>query len=438
MKKRTLNIKKLFTILVVLLPILDIYAFPLQASIGIGDFLFLLCFPIFLFGLKGKMERNPYIIYVIAFYCLSLFSILVLQYSSFSISKIILRMFRDLFYVVIGIIFSSSCLDKDYFKKLYEKLALINCLCIYIQSFFYYFMKKAFFLIIPNQILLGNTASNLIIESRIEHAGYGNFMPSSVFLERGDFAWYILPYIVLCLFDGNDKKYGRAIFATIALGLTTSASGLIGLVCVWGFCLIKFLLHWKKKRKDINFFTIGGIAGAGCAAILLAYTNVGIRIYYRVKEVLDGIDGMRLSSGYMRVLKGFELYSDLPLPYQIFGVGAGNLESFARTHSELLVKYNEVGMLEYMSGMSYILVSGGIFSLLLFLFVMWHFYRNGNELAKAMVLLTVVTLCISSFYASPFYVIYLVFICFWQRKRIGAVNFIKGEKKIGYSGQLCK
>lgn len=435
-RKNTLNIKKLFTILVVWLPILDIYAFPLQSSIGIGDFLFLLLLPVFLFCLKGKTEHNRYIIYIGIFYCISFFSLMVLQHRIFPVSKIMFRMLRDLFYVMIGIVFSQAYLEQKYFIEIYKKSVWINCLCVCIQSFLFYGMKIVFFPIIPNQMLLGGTISDLIIKNRVEKAVYGNFMPSSFFLERGDFAWYVLPCVVLYLYGAKDKKYGKALLVSGVIVLTTSASGLIGLICIWGFCLLKFLLCVKKKNKEINFFTVGGITAIGGSVVLFAYTNIGMRLICRVKEVIDGVEGIRLSSGYLRVIKGFEVYLDLPFPYQIFGIGAGNLVNFAQIHTGFLEKFNQNGMLEYMSGITYILVSGGILSLVLFLFTMWHYYNKGKLLAKATVLLTITMLCISSFYASPFYVIYLIFICSWQRKRIGKgkMKLMIGENELGYFG----
>ena len=118
----------------------------------------------------------------------------------------------------------------------------------------------------------------------------------------------------------------------------------------------------------------------------------------RLSNLLSG-KGDEETSTFLRMFRGFQDWSELSLFGKIFGAGFGSWNA-----ANAVYNFSSKQVNDYMSTISYILFSTGVFGLLFYAFFMFDCYLKGNILAKLFVIvLFVVSIC-SSVYSSLVFV----------------------------------
>lgn len=211
----------------------------------------------------------------------------------------------------------------------------------------------------------------------LSYANYFRF--SSVFNEPSHFAQYLSPLPALYMYGYKDvirKSITFAIIATLPVLFCISGTGIALMCIVWGFFLFKNIAKFTIKQK--LFVVIVGIITTICIM-----RSVGI--ITMVDQMADSNDNKTLD----RVSRGFYLFADLPIFYQIAGIGYQCVSASSKIYYMRYANVISNGHNEYLSDITSILLTGGIigFSYLVFLFK--KIMNSHNELLKIISLVVI-------------------------------------------------
>lgn len=394
------RINKIFSYLVVIMMLGNVYLFPLFKSLDMGEVLVLLFIPYFLINLKLFTIRKRFtLIYIFIFYSF-IISLLMCFKLNGNMSDPMIRIIRDFFYYFIILFLGYHFFDMVTFKK------AIIVFCVLLSGFV--IMQVLVY------TLTGYLLPGFILNASINDGGYNGAQLYANYINYANIAGYLKPNGFLCepahcaqcffvslilLLNGHkveNRDIKIALFISLGMILTMSTSAILYLIVSWSV--------WFFREGKRNIIKI----------ILLSILLIFIVIFALKKGELDNflivlqrftntISGKAITnSSQLRMIKGFTVFLALPLTLQIFGIGFGN---YANAIS-LLNNYG-INMLnnEYMNTVSYILVSSGIIGFLLISFFLIIIFFNNNELGRITIVALIIMSFGSSIYSSP--------ICIW-------------------------
>jgi len=363
-------LKKIFTLLIVLYPILSAYI--VFGPVDLGVALCAIC-GVGLFSTEGfrKMKMpNGWIVFLI-----------YIILAGFIVTHAIPA--RVLLYTVLLVLGCSYC-DIDTLCKYYKRVAIV---CI------------AFFLVQETaRILAGINIPGIFTflptiygdsSSYIANSIMDSERSSSFFLEPSYFAQFLFPLVVLELFMGNQSnKLRNAILLTVVTIFIRSGNGILLLAIVWGVWL--FFSDVKKSTKR-NIFIIGGI---GLAAIVMYNPSILMGMMDRTSELsIHGADERWQSSGFIRFWRGYYLYDSLPVINKIFGLNPSDMDYY--------MKQNALGLFDgdatFINGVQTVLCLYGVVGLI---FVIRHLYlcAKGFSLTSKVLMFCTMYLLLSESY----------------------------------------
>ena len=382
-----MNIKKIFTISLVLLPWTNIYGCGVP-GVSIGK---LIIGVIIVIGIiLKKIPINPYIPkYWMPFIIWSLIVPLTYIFEPwFRISDVLYKELGAIgFWLTLGYYIRVADIDNIY--NFYGKSAFVFSLLFLIQFCIYFITGHNLVLLIPGMPLADATSINdyLIWQSSWNRQ-------CSVFLEPSHFALYVGIYFCLLINNSHGIFFNKWILFYLFVILLTRSG--VGYICVLASILIYFIANYKialQKGKNILLLII--------LIFMIPFfvkSDILSGTLSRVSELSnDSIN----TSGYQRVFRGFTLLKDLDARAIITGVGQGNILSYANAHSMSNFKQaSDVdSALFYLNGLQQIIVYFGIIGLFLWLYSLFHYGKS--LISRQLVIIFVLLSCISATYNTP-------------------------------------
>lgn len=344
-------LKKYYTILIVLYPILSAYSIvgPIDLGVALCGFVAGL---MYLSG-SGKLIEWPkgwkaFLIYVLVV------AIIVTH-------SIPARIILYTFLLVIG---CGVCNLKSIHR--YYKLIAKVCIVFFI---FQEIIRITIGINVPGiftflPTVYGDSAS--FIASNI----LGSKRSASFFLEPSYFAQFLFPLIVLELFWNKDNKHMRnAILLSFITLLIRSGNGLVLLAIIWLTWIFTSDINKKTKRYVI-------LAG-GLVIMMLFVINPSmlLDVLNRSNELsVSEVDNQWHSSGFIRFWRGYFLYALFPSVNKLFGMSPTMIRYYMENKS--LGLFDQDINAAFINGIQTILCFYGLFGLI---FVLRHLYLIGKK-----------------------------------------------------------
>ena len=332
---------KIFTIAVVLLPILSVYISPIN-GIDLGTFCLLLLLPVLLGGIlkcnKIKMKLPLSMLLLILYIS---FGSLISYVISIPPNFVLVLSRMGKFIIVLLIVFiigKGQYFDYQLAKRILKITVLAAVSYIIIQSVMFYMSGR----------LLPSVPFNLIRSEEYANIDYLRgasvfYRPTSFFLEPAHFAQYVIVYLIYSLFGDykeNQTKLKIAVFITVGLFLSTSGQGILLSLLVWGFWLFSQLIKSSIDRK-IKLVILGVLV---CTIVLPAV--------FQTEILSTSIDRVITNSGSLGAategrLFSYDYFNDLPMLQKIIGTGYGNVPAGVYLNSVAYTLYCNgiIGML---------------------------------------------------------------------------------------------
>ncbi len=382
-------IKKLFTLVVVLFPILGIYISPIS-GFDLGTFCLLLLLP---FLLSGNFKiRIPLYMFLLIMYILlgSLIAYTVSEPSDLALAM--LRMGKFIITVVIVfIIAKEKFFDYQFAKKMLKIITISAVSYIIIQSILFYKTGR----------LLPSVPFNLIRNEEYGTIDYSQaasifYRPASFFLEPAHFAQYVVVYLTYCLFGDFQKTEPQliaAVFITIGLFVSTSGQGILLSFLIWTFWLFNQLAKSGITRKIylIIFCILLG---------LIVLPKV-----FQTEIVSTSINRIITDSGLGVASKGrlfsYYYFNELPLLQKIIGTGYGNVPAGV-----------------YLNSAAYILYCNGIIGMVIVGMLFYDAFRHARYFQRYLCIIYALLIMGSATFTASGIVFYFMFIYSDYNKRV--------------------
>ncbi|MCI9136005.1 MAG: hypothetical protein HFH48_00325 [Lachnospiraceae bacterium] len=410
-KEHLEKITKIFTICVLLFPILTIYATPIpQISFGeIVLFSLMLVMSADMACRRRSIKWNPFWCYLFYALCISIAAsiILLLVRADFSYTDMMQRVLRDGFYFAIVLVFGAWYFDFDYGKKIIRLISIVFGLFMILQVAAYAAVHVYVPGVIPQletTISGGFTGAELTERFALTASVDGYARASGFFSEPAVAAHFMTVALLLELFPENQKvNYKLAGFYSTAMLLTFSVNAYVAILGCWGL----WAVYSDKYRKN-DVIRIVFFAFAFCViAVFAMRSNAIAGVVNRLIELKNG--GRTEGSSVIRVVRGMAFYLKMPLFCQLFGSGFGNFIQFREIFAITTV-YETAD--EYMNTNAYILVSSGAVGLLLFIGSLLRNTKGKIVFARMLLILLFIFGLSSSIYSSAQFVIMLLFIMY--------------------------
>ena len=388
----------MLTVCLILLPILFQFKSPVGV-ISLGEFLLI---PFMVLSLvriikkyngKIKVPSGLGIFYFIPVLLLVVPLLSGSEYFVFGNSLTVIA--RIIFYFIL-IVIASYEFDYDKGTKLYLCIGVGISAYLVLQVFGYYVLNVKFPIPLNNPSILFMQREAITVDKYYHMYG---FRPASIFVEPSLYADYFAPLIAILLFDnrkdsfinriGTGKRILIALFFSVTILLTTSNLGLIYCVLLWmGF----FLLSGESKiigtKAKLFIF--------GIVLVLIGYVLTSDKFSYLFSRFLTG------GSLGPRIIRGFIIYSKLPLLNQLFGIGLNNIDPYVRTYGIYTI-YDEADLGFSVTLTNRLITTGliGLVALVIFVIIQFRHYRT--TLSKVLLgLMTVSFLLEAGEYTSGF------------------------------------
>lgn len=364
------GLRKIYTLLIALMPILNIYATKWINSLGVGEFLGIIILLVLCFWehkYKIVIQNKYYWLFVLYLSLNSL--ILTVLIPDYLFSETIIRIFKTLFYTSIIFLFSYQYFDLQYFEKIYLQITFFASIYLLLQYFVYKLIGINLPTVLPNTNLLNIASSEEFKITLLRRYKY-EYRPSGFFTEPSHFCQFVIYSVPIILTRSRKSMwhYIVLILTTIAILISGSA---IGYVCLTVIISI-WLISAKKMRTRFTIFVM---------AIVFAIISIKYGFLEKALYRFSTVKTIGASTGTLRLLRGFIVFNALPFGYKIFGIGAGNYAAFINAYNIVTMFDNTLEREnEYMNTISMLFVYGGIVGAMLYIYALCQIIRKANRL----------------------------------------------------------
>ncbi len=319
MNKSKLSVfTRIYSVIIILLPFLYQYASPLS-FLSLGDFvlMFFTVYGLFRIDLvKAKNSIKPLLVFSCAFVLLTVF-VSMFSGDYFRFSDAVTIFFKILLYLGVCAVCTQH-FNLRYVKKFYFALVGIFGLYLVIQLVYNKTTNGYLPIWLNHDWLFSweNRPENLYVY--YGPTGYMRFRPSSLFLEPGYYVMFVLPALLILLFE--DKNIIAAILLYITIILSTSGAGiLIGLLAFVAKGVTK-IAYFKDKKLYLTRYIY----------VALALVAVGVLVVILFgDEILPRI----FNSFNARITRSLLIFENMDDFHKIFGVGMNNTVNYVNAHS---------------------------------------------------------------------------------------------------------
>ncbi len=389
------------TLTLVMYPVLQIYAFVGGISLDI----FIIGFLFFFYILKGgrfSVLPRPLFAYLVYSYLISAVSFNGIQ------SLIPLGVFLS---ATIMFVFWGT-VRYEYLMKVYKYLAVFCVSFFFLQEFSYYTTGIRISGLIPFlPIAIADEQWKVSLEFV--------YRSSSVFSEPAHFAQFLLPLVCVEIFKKiTTKSMVFLFFMVLALVLSLSGNAVFGLILIFTSYGIYTLIREKSFKRKVVFyiFVVIGFFSLG----YFIQTEKGNDLMSRGEELSELSQTTAASSEYMRLLRGYDLYGEMPLHNKIFGIGDKYEFDQLIKHSRISYMFHENDT--YLNGMAGVLVHCGIVGLILLFLLISQAWKGNNHVGKTLLALLILLMLISSTYFNSLFALLLIM-------AYGEKNYVVKPKK---------
>jgi hypothetical protein len=268
-------------------------------------------------------------------------------------------------------------LKVEYIYKYYKIIVLFACVVFIMQEVSYYTIGHRFGALIPFLDLYNGIPASQYMSQKISFSERS----CSIFVEPSHFGQYLAPFLALEINKLNNKGSLLniyTIFITIVLIVLRSGNGLFLCAIIW---LFAFLFSKMKVIKKLFF-----ILPLAAAAIYIGYGYVstseeGEKTLQRVEQ-LD-VEQDRVSSGMIRLYRGFFVFDEMPIEAKVFGVGAGGADYMIDNSVYHWMFASEED--HYLNNSSFFLIAYGYIGTLLFLLFLIDIIKRKHFLSTVIV-----------------------------------------------------
>lgn len=343
--------KKVYTILLVLMPILNQYMFGPLTYI---DFFSITGFIIFILN-KGKINfqnQHCWIIFFLLYTCCVTY-VTAIFIDSISVININLRMIKFII-MMINLFFIAPCLFEFKIALNCYTIAVGFAVLVFIIEYisFFIFHRHLVFLIPGLSLNYENgMMATTLIENNIGRIKDGFFFrPKSIFIEPAYYCLYCTPWLSIAIF--RKKLWFLVIVVTISMILSTSTTGLVISVVIW---LFYFIFNLNNPSKNLKVIAIVFFV----AIVAINYIDMSgfLTSFFDKKREISELS--QTSSLTLRVVRGWECLKNLDILHCFFGCGYGNIHAyFFEKGIKTIYDYSN-SKLDYMSGFFSVLCSIG-------------------------------------------------------------------------------
>lgn len=298
-------------------------------------------------------------------------------------------------YFLLCVIMYLNFVKKELVLRYYLMIAIFSLIFFYFQELYFGILGGRISGIIPFlEFSYYNDVSNEDMQNFQENTNRS----SSFFLEPALYAQFLLPALI---YNMKYKMKNIVYVCCIMFAFILLRSG-VGLI-VSVFCMVVFLYHIPFKTQFRRYsFIIFSYLFFSLALLWITQTNYVVELTNRASEFDSG---NYESSGFVRILRGYYLFSDLPLISKIFGVGTTNLSDVIQKSSfAFMFGDNEV----YLNGIQAILIGGGGIGLFLFLLMIYRLYTKVDFTGKMILASFLIISFMASSYLSVIMLLYIV------------------------------
>ena len=303
----TLNITRICTGLIAILPVIQVYKFPFT-DMSCATIFILLFLPVFMLKLtEGILKQNKKILGTIPLllYC-------VWGMSKCAGSPIDFILFVVV-YVYIAAIVVSNIFNVNRARKIVENIAVISSIIVMMQHILYYIFGLSLKVVVIKAWVMDYVLNSLT-------SPIGLFRPSAIFAEPAHFTQYaIIGLVSILLFNLESKiNIKKAVIITLGILMTTSGIGIVLTLISWGLWLYK---RSPKEKFGKHFFKIfsGLTAGTLVCFVLMQFGFFASA----VERIFGEVDGYNAISG--RLFWWDTYFSDLLMHDLLWGFGYSTL-----------------------------------------------------------------------------------------------------------------
>ncbi len=405
------KLTSLYTLFVILLPILSIYAVPgLGTALSLGELVIILLLPFMIYEMRlfdlREIIKNPFCGYLLYALISTLIAtaLLVGLNGLSSVGSMITRLVRDAFYMMMIVFFGRVFFDIKKAIKIIKIIAILLSLFIFAQFLLYQLFGFYLTGFVPGvkTTISGGEISNVVAEHFEKTASLDGYVRAHGFMSEPAAAAHFLSLALLVYIfptEGKKVSFAGAIICSAGMLLTFSVNAFVAL----SFCWLIWLLFARKKAKEV-IITVLILFGVALFVLPFLIANNFLQdILARIVSMLSG--GSTQNSAAVRVIRGPAFFLAMPLLAKIFGSGFGNFDSFKEIFS-INTPYEQEG--EYLSTNSYVAISSGIIGFCLYVYGIWKMASKRQWLSKSVALLIFLYGMSSSIYSSGIFVIMLL------------------------------
>lgn len=415
--KEANNLSKIFTISVLLMPAIIMYATPIP-TISVGELWIAILMVVMvpdMISRHSKLIYNCFYWYLLyAFLSTLIVSIIFLCTAFYDPLDTGQRVLRDTFYFSIVFIFGAEFFNYKYALKVIKRIAIILSCYMVVQYITYVLSGVQLPNVIP--FLKTNISGGFVGEELLERIGRsasydGYLRVSGFFSEPAVCAHFLSVALLLELFPavGKIKDFKISFLYTIAMIFTFSVNAYIAIIVCWG---IWVLFNGQNRKKSGLITTIFVFSVITAGIVFIASNDITKRVFERL--FLLGDTSITEGSSVIRVLRGMSFYFEMPAHFQIFGSGFGNFIQFKDIYGITTI-YETAD--EYMNTNAYILVSSGIIGFVLFVGTLYSIAKKRITVSKMILLIVIMFGFSSSIYSSAQFLIMLLFILYAPKKK---------------------
>lgn len=371
----------------------------------------LLLFAKYGFRFKTTMSKFAIMFYLC---CLlfTFFSILVsgVSFAMASEMEIISRWIRYYAYVLFLIFYFELFNNGELLKSIYR----VSVILISTYAIFQFLAYITFRIVLPVNLLPFSMEKTISSEAIATAAGLRGFRAYGVFTEPSYLAKFLFPGLLFSLFGWRKKRIYFIDAGIILLAILLSAS-LQGYV----IALTTILLFLLRKESGIKLVPKIIVFSTLVAVVLLVvFGNNNFNAVF--SRLLNFIRGGTDYSSSLRLLRGFSVWTEMPFVYKLVGTGLGNAANFVSsfnisTSYDYYVTSEET--LEYMSGISKVLVENGLILFTALAIAFFVLYKKSNALGKLLIVQLLLILLSGSSLFSVLTLSYLFYILLLGRQQ---------------------
>lgn len=406
--------KKFASLILIVAPLMEAYYFP-GTNINLWKIvLILICTYIILrYPLKSNFNiKWPH--YFKAYFLFGIFSSILgaLYYHASSI--IFSSLIVNIIYVAALILIVPKA-SIYYCKKYYGITVSIACIVFILQEILYHSTGYRFSGIIPFLDVPYDTTTADFMTSQMTRS-----RSTSIFLEPAHFAQYCAGYLAILLGENCRKRNLftlRPILLSIILFFTVSGNAVLLTLIAW---LVFFILYFKKTLVRLIAF-VPVIALAGIFLFnYVSQTEQGERLLDRTDE-LEYNSSDRISSGTMRIYRGYFVFGDMPLLLKIIGAGTAGTDNAIENSQHSWMFGNE----KYINNIQKIIVGTGAIGFILFVLYCYNQIKLTTDEGKILMILFIVISIIEYCWLFPKMLIFCGLAWLYQLKKQSSSNKIK-------------